>query len=127
MTTTAYQPGVCNIGPAERRWRLQTGWIGLGLTVAALVAFVVFQVPDPVRLLVALPAGLGATGFLQYALHFCVNFAMRGLYNVGAGRGAEENVIDAEMRRADQSKGLKIIGLASLIAAAVVVLAVLLP
>lgn len=127
MSTTSYQPGVCNIGPAERRWRLTTGWIGVGLTVITLIAFVVLQVPDIMRVLVALPAGLGATGFLQYAMHFCVNFAMRGLYNVGAGRGTEENVVDIAMRTADQRKGLKIIGLAALISAAVVVLAVLLP
>ncbi len=126
MSTTSYTPGVCNIGPAERRQRLTIGWIGAGLTVVALAAFVIFGVPDPWRLLVAVPAGLGANGILQYRMHFCVGFAMLGLYNLGA-LGSQESVIDKEMRRADQRKGLQIIGLSALVAAATVVIAVLLP
>jgi len=127
MSTTSYQPGVCNIGPAERKQRLTVGWVGAVITVVALVAFVVFQVPTPWRALVALPAALAANGFLQYGLHFCVNFAMRGLYNLGDALHAEENVIDVQMRKADQRKGLQIIGLSLLIAAAAVVVAILLP
>ena len=126
MSTTSYTPGVCNIGPAERKQRLTIGWLGLGLTFAALAAFVIFSVPDPWRVLVAIPALLGANGFLQYRMHFCVNFAMRGLYNLGA-MGSQENVVDREMRRADQRKGLQIIGLSLLAAAVTVVIAILLP
>ena len=126
MSTTSYTPGVCNIGPAERKQRLTIGWLGLGLTVATLAAFVIFSVPDPWRVLVAAPAVLGANGFLQYRMHFCVNFAMRGLYNLGS-MGSQETVIDKEMRRADQRKGLQIIGLSLLAAAVTVVVAVLLP
>jgi hypothetical protein len=125
--TTTYTPGVCNIGPAERRKRQLGGYLGLAVTVLALVAFVVLKVPDPWRALVALPAAAGANGFLQSAMHFCVGFSMRGLYNMGPALGAEENVMDAEMRRKDQRKGLTIIGYSALIAAAVVVIAVLLP
>ena len=127
MSTTSYTPGVCNIGPAERRQRRTIGWVGAVITLVALVAFVVFDVPTPWRVLVALPAVLAANGFLQYAMHFCVNFAMRGLYNLGDALHAEENVVDAEMRKADQRKGLQIIGLSLLIGLAVVVIAVLLP
>ena len=127
MSTTSYQPGVCNIGPAERKQRLTVGWVGAVITVVTLVAFVVFHVPTPWRALVALPAALAANGFLQYGMHFCVNFAMRGLYNLGDALHAEENVIDAQMRKADQRKGLQIIGLSLLIAAAAVVVAILLP
>ena len=127
MSTTSYTPGVCNIGPAERRQRLNIGWLGLGLTFAALAAFIIFGVPDPWRAVVAAPALLGANGFLQYRMHFCVNFAMRGLYNLGDSLHAEENVVDKEMRRADQRKGLQIIGLSLLAAAVTVVIAILLP
>ena len=125
--TTTYTPGVCNIGPAERRKRALGGWLGLGVTIVTLVLFVVFQVPDPWRILIALPVGLSANGFLQSAMHFCVGFSMRGLYNMGEQLGTEETVMGAEMRRADQRKGLQIIGYSMLISAAVVVLAVLLP
>ena len=125
--SSTYVPGVCNIGPAERRQRKTMGWVGLGITVVALVLFVLLDVPTPVRVLVAIPAALAANGFLQSALHFCVGFAMRGLYNLGEKLGTEENVIDAEMRKADQKKGIQITVYSLLIAAAVVVIAVLLP
>ena len=125
--TTTYLPGVCNIGPAERRKRRLGGYLGVALTVLALIGFVAFHVPDPWRALVALPAAVAANGFLQSAMHFCVGFSMRGLYNMGPALGAEESVMDAEMRRKDQRKGLTIIGYSVLIAAAVVVIAVLLP
>jgi hypothetical protein len=127
MSTTSYQPGVCNIGPAERRRRLNLGWAGAAITVVVLVLFVIAQVPDAWRFVVAAPAALAANGFLQYGMHFCVNFAMRGLYNLGPALHAEENVIDAQMRRADQRKGLQIISISLIIAAGVVFVAVLLP
>lgn len=125
--SSTYVPGVCNIGPAERRQRAMMGWIGLAITFAALAIFVIFDVPTPVRVLVAIPAALAANGFLQSALHFCVGFAMRGLYNLGDKLGTEENVLDAQMRKADQKKGIQITVYSLLIAAAVVLIAVLLP
>ena len=127
MTSTSYQPGVCNIGPAERRQRRQLGWTGLVFVVLGLVCFVAFDAPWWIRVLVAVPAALSANGFLQSAMHFCVGFAMRGLYNMGDSLGTEETVYEADQRRADQRKGALIVGLSLLIAAAVAVLAVLLP
>lgn len=124
---TTYVPGVCNIGPAERRRRRQTGWLGLAATVAALAAVVVLRVPDPWRLLVALPAAGGAVGFLQSALHFCVDFGIRGLYNLGSSLGKEESVMEKDMRRADQRKALQIIGFSGLIGLGVAIIAILLP
>lgn len=127
MTIASYQPGVCNIGPAERQRRRRDGWIGAVLTVLALVGFVVFSVPDPWRLLVFAPAVLGAVGFLQSAFHFCVGFAALGRYNMGVALGTEESVADREMRMKDLRKAALIGGLSALIAAVVVVIAVLLP
>jgi hypothetical protein len=126
MSSTTYVPGVCNIGPAERRQRQTLGWIGAAVTVVALGAFALFHVPWPFRLLVFAPAMLSAQGFLQSAMHFCVGFSMRGLYNFDA-LGSEETVMDASMRRADQKKGLQISAYATLISAAIVVVALLLP
>lgn len=125
--TTTYVPGVCNIGPAERRQRRQLGWTGLVFVVIGLVCFVVFGAPDWVRVIIAIPAAIAANGFLQSAMHFCVGFAMRGLYNMGTALGSEENVMDAAQRRADQKKGALILLYSVLIAAAVTVVAVLLP
>lgn len=125
--TTTYVPGVCNIGPAERRKRMQLGWAGLIVVAVALVAFVALGVPDLWRLLIVIPAAAAANGFLQSAMHFCVGFAMRGLYNLGTTLGAEESVMDAEQRRADQKKGAQIMLYSLLIAAGVAFIAVLLP
>lgn len=125
--TSTYVPGVCNIGPAERRQRKRLGWVGLVIVGLALISFVAFDAPTWVRVLVAIPAGLAANGFLQSAMHFCVGFAMRGLYNMGAALGTEESVMDAEQRRADQKKGAQIMLYSVALAAAVVVIAVLLP
>lgn len=124
--TTTYQPGVCNIGPAEIRERRRAGWFGL---VAALVFLAIAFALDwaPVwRLLVVIPAAFSAGGFLQGAFHFCVKFGTRGLFNFGE-LGTEEAVHEAEYRRKDQRKAVLIAGLSALIAVAVAIVAYLLP
>jgi hypothetical protein len=124
---SVYEPGVCNIGPAEIRKRRAGGYFGLVLTVLTLVAFVIFQVPTPWRVLVAIPTGIAANGFLQAALRFCVGFGTRGLFNMETSLGHEETVENAEFRRTDQKKALQILGISALISVAVVVIAILLP
>jgi hypothetical protein len=124
--TSVYQPGVCNIGPAEIRRRRMSGYLGLAVAVLYLVVAFAFGWAAPWRLLVALPVFLAAQGFLQAAFHFCVGFASRGLYNFGE-LGAEESVQDAGFRRKDQRKGMLITLLAFAIAAAVAVAAYLIP
>ncbi|MEP6482311.1 MAG: hypothetical protein ABJA94_09920 [Rhodoglobus sp.] len=130
MSTTpnVYQPGVCNIGKAEIQQRRVTGIIGAVVTVVAVIAFVLLHVPDPWRLLVALPAGLGAAGFLQAGLHFCARFGMSGLFNFDATQtGKTEAVHEQEYRRKDQRKALLVLGLSGVAAVVAVVIAVLLP
>ena len=126
-TKPIYQPGVCNIGPAEIRKRRLGGYFGLALTVLLFIGFVVFHVPTPWRLLIAIPAGIGANGFLQAAFHFCVGFGTRGLFNMETELGHEETVLEGEFRRADRRKALQILAFSALISAAVVLIAVLLP
>jgi hypothetical protein len=105
-----YIPGVCNIGPAERRRRMQSGWVGLGVTILAWAAFLFFRVPAPWRLFLFLPAAVGASGFLQAAFHFCANFGMRGLFNFGPDVGKTDTVEQAEFRLKDLRKA-RLIGL----------------
>jgi hypothetical protein len=124
--TAVYQPGVCNIGPAEIRRRRLSGWVGLGIAVLFLGLAFGLGWAAPWRLLVALPVFLSAQGFLQAAFHFCVGFASRGLYNFGA-LGTEESVQDAEFHRADLRKALLITVLAGGIAAVVAVAAFFVP
>jgi hypothetical protein len=107
---TEYVPGACNIGPAEIRARRRSGWIGVGATVLAWALFAVFRVPPGWRLFLFFPAILGATGFLQAALHFCAAFGSRGVFNFGTVVGATQAVEQAEFRRADRRKA-RLIGL----------------
>jgi heme/copper-type cytochrome/quinol oxidase subunit 4 len=125
-TTNVYQPGVCNIGPAEIRQRRRLGWIGLAVSVVFLVLAFALQFPAPFRLLVALPAIMGATGFLQGAFHFCVRFGTQGLFNFGE-LGTEEAVHETEYRKKDQRKAVQIIVLSLLIGVVIAVVAFLIP
>ena len=113
--TNVYQPGVCNIGPAEIRQRRMTGIVGAIFAVAFLILAFALRWPAPVRLIVFIPVAIAATGFLQAAFHFCVRF------------GTQEAVHEAEYRRKDQRKALLIVGLTVLIAAAVAIVAFLIP
>ena len=124
--TTTYQPGVCNIGPAEIRRRRRSGWGGLAVGVVFLVIAFALDWAPGWRLLVFLPIFISAQGFLQAAFHFCVGFASRGLYNFGA-LGTEENVMEREFHRADLRKAALITVLAFVIAAVVAVGAFLIP
>lgn len=96
------------------------------MSVLALVAFIIFQVPDGWRWLVAIPAGVGAMGFLQAAFRFCARFGMAGLFNFGE-LGTEEAVHETEYRRADQRKAVLISVLSLAIGILVAVIAVVLP
>lgn len=130
MSTTSapnvYQPGVCNIGPAEIRQRRRSGWIGVVATVVLVAVLLLTQVPAPWRLFAFLPAALAASGFLQAGLHFCANFGMRGLFNVSTGMGKQESVMEADFRKADQRKAVQIIAGSVVIGAVVAVIAIFL-
>jgi hypothetical protein len=126
MSTNVYQPGVCNIGPAEIRQRRMTGYLGIAIAVVFLVLAFALGWPAWARLFVALPVALAATGFLQAAFHFCVRFGTQGLFNFG-DVGTQEAVYEAEYRRKDQRKALQIVGLTALISAVVAVVAFLIP
>lgn len=121
-----YQPGLCNIGPAEIARRRQAGHVGLIVTIAVFVALIAFHAPALARFLVGLPAAGAASGYLQAAFKFCAGFASRGIFNFGQ-LGETEQVEDAASRRRDQAKANQIF-LASLgIGLAVGLLGVLLP
>lgn len=124
-THAEYVPGVCNIGAAEIRLRRRSGWLGLGATIALWLAFLILRIPAPWRLFLFLPAALGATGFLQAAMHFCAGFGMSGVFNFGKETGKTDTVEQAEFRRMDRRKAA-LIGLYSLLIGLAVALAGLL-
>jgi hypothetical protein len=118
-----YVPGACNIGPAEIRRRMQSGWVGLGVTILLWAAFVIFRVPAPWRLLLFFPAMTSATGFLQARMHFCAAFGMRGAFNFASEVGKTETVEQAEFRLKDRRKALVIAFYAALIGAVAAIIA----
>ena len=120
-----YRPGQCNIGPAEIARRRRAGHTGVLMTLLALIALLVVDAPPAARLLVALPAAIAASGYLQAWLRFCAGFGARGVLNFG-DVGRTEEVPDAA-RALDRAQARRIM-LASLgVGVAVGVAAALLP
>jgi hypothetical protein len=121
-----YQPGTCNIGPAEIARRRRAGHVGLGAAIVLLAGLMAIGAPPLSRLLVALPAAAAASGYLQARLRFCAGFGSRGVFNFGE-LGQTLQVEDVEARRRDRARATQI-GLASVaIGVAVGLVAVSLP
>jgi hypothetical protein len=129
MTTlppAAYQPGVCNIGPAEIRRRRMAGHVGAAAALVLLAVLIAIGAPAWTRLAVILPVAVSASGYLQARMKFCAGFAQRGIFNFG-GSGDAVVVQDAEARRLDLRRARQISLSSFAIGLAVGVVAVLLP
>lgn len=120
-----YIPGMCNIGPAERRLRRIGGFVGISATIVLLIVLIAMGAPRYVRLILIIPASTAAVGFLQDAFHFCAAYGMRGMYNVLNSAGITENVEGEKYRRKDLRKTQQIIGLSLLIGGILSVLTLL--
>jgi hypothetical protein len=121
-----YEPGVCNIGPAEITRRRRSGHVGALASVGLLAGLVVIDAPPVARLLVGLPAMIAASGYLQARLRCCAGFGAAGIYNFGAV-GETRKVTDGDARARDRAMARRI-GFASFaIGALVGVGAVVLP
>jgi hypothetical protein len=121
-----YQPGVCNIGPAEIAHRRQVGYAGLAGAVALAVLLRLVHAPAWLRLSVALPAAVSISGFMQARSRFCAGFGMAGLRNFG-DLGEEVRVADPEARAADRRRSLKMNAAATAGGLAVGIASALLP
>jgi hypothetical protein len=108
---TEYQPGTCNIGPAEVARRQRAGNVGLAATAVLFAGLVAVKAPSVARFAVALPAAAAASGYLQARFRFCVGFASRGVYNFGE-LGPTFGVEDDAARTADRRTAIRL-GLAS--------------
>ncbi len=107
-----YVPGTCNIGPDEIAARRRWGHAGTLASVVLFGVLVARRAPPWARLLLAVPVGGAASGYLQARFRFCASFAARGVYNFGAV-GPVEVVTDRAARSADRVRAIEI-GLASL-------------
>lgn len=100
-----YRPGACNIGPAEIARRRRSGFLGIAVTVALVIAMLVLGAPPLVRLAIAMPLAVGILGLLQARSRFCVAYGMGGLRNLGE-LGSGSKVTDPADRRADRRRAL---------------------
>ncbi len=125
LASDHYQPGVCNIGPAEIARRRRAGHVGLLATAILFAVLLAIDAPPVARLLLILPAAAAASGYLQAWFKFCAGFGSRGLFNFG-DVGTTEQVADDAARARDRARARQI-GLASLAIGVVIgVLALLL-
>lgn len=104
-----YIPGVCNIGKQELRKRKASGWAGLVLTLLAVWLLWYFNTGKWWRLLVFIPAVMGAAGFIQAYSTFCVYFGFKHLFNFG-NLGSEDTVEKIEFRRKDRRRAWQLVG-----------------
>jgi len=123
VSKSTYTPGMCNIGPAERRMRRMSGIAAAVVTIALVAVLSIINAPWGVKLLVFIPAAISASGFLQDAFHFCAAFGLRGIYNVVNSTGVTENIELESYRKQDRRKALQIIGLSGLIGVAITLIA----
>ncbi|HVM32226.1 MAG TPA: hypothetical protein VMU88_03765 [bacterium] len=125
METPDYVPGACNIGPQERILRRTLGYVCVGFFIALFLAFDLTHAPYSLRLILFIPAFIGAVGFFQDLAGFCVNYGMRGLFNLKYAAGATQSVTDGEARRLDREKSLEILAYSLAAALAVTYLALM--
>ncbi len=111
-----YIPGVCNIGPKEIESRRNFGIAGATLSVVAAIILFLLGVPNLYRLIIFLPIFASACGFLQAKFHFCAEFGMMGVFNFSDTLRKTETVVQAEFRRKDRIKAIKIFLLSFVIA-----------
>jgi hypothetical protein len=100
-----YQPGVCNIGPAQQRRRLLLGIASLLLAVVLVAAVVALDLPRWTLLTATFPLYGAAMGYFQYRERFCVGFAGIGVFDVGDGTN---QVLDEAALAADRKRAVRL-------------------
>jgi hypothetical protein len=104
-----------NISTAGRLRRIRFGNQWLVVSVALLVALVVFRVRWYWGLLMFLPAALSAVGFLQASRHTCVMRAKEGTFeheDFSTTKASDEEVAQSRRVAAGINRDTVLIGLA---------------
>lgn len=76
-----YIPGVCNIGNTEAKSRRRLALNFTVITICMWVLLLVVSASLLLFLVLAFPAFVAATSYIQSAEHFCAGFGAEGLYN----------------------------------------------
>jgi hypothetical protein len=95
-------------------------------TVVLLAILVAIGAPPIARLLLAIPAAVAASGYLQARAKFCAGFGSRGVFNFG-DVGTTQHVDDAEARSLDRRRSVQLGLTAFAIGLGVAIVAVLIP
>lgn len=118
-----YQPGVCNIGPAEVAIRERLGHVGAATTAALYFVLLRARARRGWRLLLFLPATGAAAAYLEARSGFCLAYGWRGVLNLDRPAGRTSPVAEAAARRADRRRALRMVLSAGAAGAAVTLLA----
>jgi membrane-bound ClpP family serine protease len=122
-----YQPGVCNIGPAEIEKRKRAGNFGVVVTIVTFLLLVSSHASPLVRfLIIGLLAAGTAACYLEAYMRFCGAFGIAGVFNFGR-LGATQKVLDKEARARDRVRVLQLIAYSVVIGSVVGATAALLP
>jgi ferric-dicitrate binding protein FerR (iron transport regulator) len=103
-----YEPGVCNIGPAEIARRRRSAITATAITLLVAAGILLARWPDATRLALLPFASATAVTWLQVIRRFCVAFGAAGILNFG-GLGTTVSVEDAEARAADRRTAFRMI------------------
>ena len=117
--------GACNIGPQEIRRRKAVAYLGLFLTLLALIGFIKTGASASARIGIFFPALVFSIGFIQARKKFCLAYGFLGTFNLGK-LGDISKVSSKEDKAADRATALGIllqsIGLAAVITLVVALL-----
>ncbi len=103
-----YVPGVCNIGSVEAINRRKMAINASLLTIFVWGSFLVLKAPVFTYVLIALPAFVATTAYLQSRYRFCAGFGAEGIYNFSTQIGKTQRVMSPQDRAKDKKKAVSI-------------------
>jgi len=107
-TKEEYIPGTCNIGKEEIKKRRNSAIFSAVLSVILIVLLEFSSVNKFWCLVLFFPLTSAGIGFQQWYFKFCLNFAMKGIFNFNKP-GESIAVQDDEMRKLDRDKAMGMI------------------
>jgi hypothetical protein len=108
LSQEKYISGVCNIGPEERRRRLNGAIYSGVLTIAEIIILSMLRINPLWQLTLFIPAASLGVGFLQWHNKFCVAFGLMGVFNFGE-IGTTFSVEQREYLKRDRIKARRMI------------------
>ena len=110
-----YVPGTCNIGKEEIKARRNSAIFAGIFSLVFTIFFSVVHMDKLWRLFIFFPLVSSGIGFQQWYFKFCVRFGLKGIFNF-KNMGHTDTVEQAEMRKLDKAKAVKVIVTAIIVA-----------